>query len=166
MSAREKMNKLPTSLPITPGTNPVVALQDEVNRLFNSFFGEVNFPNWLNNAREMVGVRPAVDVVDTGKEYSVTAELPGMDAKDVEVSLADRYLTIKGEKKQEKKEEKEGYFRTERSYGSFNRVVTLPENANFEKAEARFDKGVLTITMPKNSGINHRERTLAIKQAA
>lgn len=155
------------NVPVSRGSNPIVAFQDEVNKLFNDFFGELSFPSWSRLAAEpSFTVSPAMDVTENDKEFKVTAELPGMDVKDVQITAADGYLTIKGEKKAEKKEEREGYFRQERSYGSFQRVVALPDTANFDKAEANFKNGVLTLSIPKKAGAQSKERKIEIKQAA
>jgi HSP20 family protein len=169
MTTRDLLPFSRTSVPVTRGANPIVAFQDEVNQLFNDFFGEVSLPSWLRSERRgsvALTVNPAMDVTENDKEYKVTAELPGMDIKDVQITAADGYLTIKGEKKQESKEEREGYFRQERSYGSFQRVVALPDSANFDKAEANFKNGVLTLSVPKKAGAQSKERKIEIKQAA
>jgi HSP20 family protein len=92
---------------------------------------------------------PHVDVVDTDKEIKVSAELPGMDDKDIEVTLNADTLTIRGEKKEEKEEKGKDYYRSERSYGSFMRTVPLPLTIETEKVSASFAKGVLTVKLPK-----------------
>lgn len=166
MTTRETLSKLPSKLHLSRGDHPIVTLQNEVNKLFTNFFGNTALPEWMRSTHGIFGVTPAMDVTENSKEFRVSAELPGMDAKDVEVTLADGYVTIKGEKKHEEKEEREGYFRHERSFGSFHRVITLPKNANFDKAEATFNKGVLSISLPKKEGAKQKERTLQIKQAA
>lgn len=167
MTARELLHLGKTNVPVNRGANPIVAFQDEVNQLFNSFFGDVSLPTWLRSEKgAALTVSPAMDVTENDKEYKVTAELPGMDAKDVQITASEGYLTIKGEKKQESKEEREGYFRQERSYGSFQRVVALPDTANTDKAEASFKNGVLTLAIPKKAGAQSKERKIEIKQAA
>jgi len=92
---------------------------------------------------------PAVNVSETEKEISVDAELPGLEAKDVDVSLDNGSLVIKGEKKFEGEEKKDNYHRIERSYGSFSRSVPLPAKVNPKGIKARFEKGVLHVTLPK-----------------
>jgi HSP20 family protein len=118
-------------------------MQEEMNRYFDDFFGEqrrgLAEGAWL----------PAVDVSETDSEMVVRAELPGMTQDDIEVNLQDNVLTLKGEKKQEKKEEKENYHRVERSYGSFSRSFTLPAGVNQDEVKATFKDGVLEIAMPK-----------------
>jgi len=166
MTVRDLLPFGRTSVPVTRGSNPIVAFQDEVNKLFNDFFGDISLPSWMHRKESGLAINPAMDVTENDKEFKVTAELPGMDVKDVQISAAEGYLTIKGEKKEEKKEEREGYFRQERSYGSFQRVVALPDTANFDKAEANFKNGVLTLSIPKKAGAQSKERKIEIKQAA
>jgi len=165
MTVRELINK-GSSVPVSRGTSPILALQDEMNHLFSSFFGEVSLPSWLRSRESAFSVSPALDVSENDKEFKVTAELPGMEAKDIHVTAADGYIALRGEKKEEKKEEREGYFRQERSYGSFQRVIPLPESANYDKAEANFKNGVLTLSIPKKAGIQSKERNIEVKQAA
>jgi HSP20 family protein len=93
---------------------------------------------------------PAVNVEDAGRELVITAELPGMSRDDVEVELENNVLTIRGEKKMERKEEKEGrHYVYERRFGSFVRSFTLPQSVASDQIRAKFDDGVLTITLPK-----------------
>ena len=119
-------------------------MQQEMNRFFDDFFGE-------RRSEMMEGAwLPAVDVSETDTELKVRAELPGMTQNDIELHLQDNVLTLKGEKKQEKKEEKENYHRIERSYGSFTRSFTLPAGVKQEDVKATFKDGVLEITLPKS----------------
>jgi HSP20 family protein len=154
------------SVPVTQGANPIITFQDEVNKLFGDFFGDLSFPLWQRNATPAMAVSTALDVTENDKEYRVTVETPGMDIKDVQITVADGYVTVRGEKKEESKEERQGYVRQERSYGEFRRVVALADNANMDKAEASMSKGVLTIAIPKKAGAQSKERRLEIKQAA
>lgn len=156
----------PTQVPVRLGLNPVHSLQDEVNRLFNGFFSERAPSLWNVSGMETAGVIPSMDVSENDKAYTITAELPGIDMKDIEITVAEGYITVKGEKKAENKEEKEGYFRQERSYGSFQRTVSLPDKANTEAAEASLKNGVLTISVPKEVSAESKPRKLNIKSAA
>ncbi len=113
--------------------------------LFDSFFDDIGLPAVsLEKAWA-----PAIDVSETEKEYIVKAELPGINKKDIDISLTDGVLTVKGEKKQEKKEEKENYHYMETRYGSFYRSVRLPDDVSAEKVDATFADGVLTVTVAK-----------------
>jgi HSP20 family protein len=117
-----------------------------MDRMFDAFFEGRALAPW---DKEWAAFDPRVDVVETDQEVKVTAELPGLDAEDVDVTVSHNVLTLKGEKKDEHEEEGEGYYRSERSYGSFQRSIALPGTAETDQAEATFDKGVLTITFPK-----------------
>jgi len=92
---------------------------------------------------------PAVDIKETPKEYLVTAEVPGIDKKDIHIEIADNLLTLKGERKFEKEQKEESYHRVERSYGSFTRSFSLPTKVKADAIEASFKDGVLTVKIPK-----------------
>jgi HSP20 family protein len=125
-----------------PMSNPFSALQQEIDRLFDGFSrGFSGFP-----AREMM---PSMDLSETDKEIEITAELPGLEEKDIQLNVADNVLTIRGEKKNEREETKKDYHLVERSYGSFTRAVQLPEGVNADGIKAVMSKGVLKVTVPK-----------------
>ena len=131
--------------------DPFTQLRGEMDRLFDSFMGGGLLPRHLFEAGSLGGsmVVPQLEVRETEKAFAVSAELPGLDEKDIEVELQDGLLTIKGEKRIERKDEKENLHLTERRYGSFQRVIRLPETIDEEKIAARFEKGVLNIVIPK-----------------
>jgi len=108
---------------------------------------------------------PAVDVTEIDGGFEVTAELPGMDEKNVEVKLANHTLTIKGEKRDEQEETKKDYYMRERSFGSFQRSFTVPDGVDMDKIEAIFKKGVLTVTLPKTAEAKKTEKKITIKAA-
>jgi HSP20 family protein len=117
-------------------------IQGEVNRLFNTFFDtpvSASERRWL----------PAMDLVETEDHFLLRADLPGLSEEDVQIELEDNVLTVSGERKSEHEERKEGYHRVERAYGRFTRSLTLPEGVDAEAVEARFDRGVLEISIPK-----------------
>ena len=123
-------------------SNPLSALQQEIDRLFDGFSrGFSGLP-----ARDMM---PSMDLSETDKEIEITAELPGLEEKDIQLNVADNVLTIRGEKKNEREETKKDYHLVERSYGSFTRVVQLPEGVNPDNIKAVMSKGVLKVTVPK-----------------
>ena len=103
---------------------------------------------------------PKADVSETGKAFTMTVELPGIAEKDVEISVSDSVLTIRGRKEAARKEEKANYHLTEREYGSFERAIRLPPSVDLEKIAASFDKGVLTVEMPK--AVEEQSRTKRI----
>jgi HSP20 family protein len=108
---------------------------------------------------------PAVDVVETEKAYEVTADLPGMDEKNIEVKVVDGVLTIKGEKQQEKEEKKKDYYLQERSFGLYQRSFELPEGVDTDKIEASFRKGVLTVTLPKKPEAQNSTKKIEVRAA-
>jgi HSP20 family protein len=142
---------------------PLSRLRSEVDRLFDDFPSRVPaFPFARSFAS---GPVPAVELVETDKEYKLTAELPGMEAGDIDITLADDVLTIAGEKKEEREEKKEGFMLSERSYGSFERRISVPAAADAENIKASFKNGVLTVSLPKDQKAEQAKRRIAVKQA-
>ncbi len=138
------------------------ALRDEMDRVFERFDrGWPGLPTLFSRSAELM---PSFDVRDDGKSITVEAELPGVEEKDVKVTLTGGVLTIKGEKKQEHEEKKENYYLSERSYGSFERSLRLPDTIDDSKVEARFDKGVLKVVAQKRPEAVKTERTIEIKK--
>lgn len=153
---------------------PLETLRREVDRLFEDFdhdFWRAPFrrsafdsePFWR---RELaLSAAPAVDIVEKDKAFEVTAELPGMEEKDIEVKLANGDLTIKGQKQEEKEEKKKDYYLHERRFGSFERRFRVPDSVDVEKIEASFRKGVLTVTLPKKPEAQKPEKKIEVKAA-
>ena len=122
-------------------------IQNEMNRLFNTFFDQPNPPG-----RNPAGARrwiPPMDLVETGDHYVLRADLPGLSDEDVNVQLEDNVLTISGERKADHETQQEGYYRLERASGAFSRSLTLPEGVDPDGVQANFDRGVLEIRIPK-----------------
>ncbi len=138
-------------------------MRHEMNRLFDSFDRSgAGWPSLLRGPGGMTSLD--VDVRDDGKCLVIEAEIPGVEEKDVSVTLADGLLTISGEKKTEKEEKKDSYFLSERTFGSFRRSLRLPDSIDEAQVEARFDKGVLRITAPKKPDAVKSERKIEIKK--
>jgi HSP20 family protein len=106
--------------------------------------------------------QPRIDVVDEGKILRVSVELPGMEREDLTVNVEDGALVLRGEKKQDVHSEEDGCYRLERAYGTFTRTIPMPENADPEHALAKFDKGVLTLTVPKREALRPITHTIDI----
>ncbi|MCK9274708.1 MAG: Hsp20/alpha crystallin family protein [Syntrophales bacterium] len=140
---------------------PFFSLQKRMNELFDSFlndFGRSPFDEvWREN------FSPKIDVIDNDKVLEISAELPGMEDKDISVSLTKDALILKGEKKEEKEEKGKDYWHSERRYGSFHRVIPMPEIIDTEKVEATFKKGVLQIRIPKMEGAVETSKKIPIK---
>lgn len=144
--------------------NPIASLQRDMNQAFESFwnrfertFGDADLP-WTNSIARS-------DVVETGDAVEVSIELPGMEQDDIEVALTGDSLTIKGEKKVERQDEKKGYYVSERSYGSVHRTVPLPPGVDTDKAEATFKNGVLTIRIPQSAEAKAKIKRIDVKAA-
>ncbi len=134
------------------------SFRKEMDRFWDRFSGETPFArtfteSWL----------PSVDISETKDNFVVQAELPGLEAKDVNVSISGDILTIKGEKKAEEEEKDEHYHRIERYSGSFQRVFQLPSGVKADKIEATFDKGVLKVTLPKVEEAKKKEIEVKVK---
>ncbi|MBP1875959.1 Spore protein SP21 [Ensifer adhaerens] len=141
--------------------NPVFSLQRDVNRIFDDFWKRFDQPFGAFGRWDANG--PPTDIAETESALEVSVELPGIDQKDVDVSLMDSALTIKGEKKSEQEESKKGYHLSERSYGSFYRSIPLPSGVDTDKANAQFKNGVLTVTVPKTKEALSRVRKIEVK---
>jgi HSP20 family protein len=111
------------------------------------------------------GLTPRVDIKEEDKEIIVSAELPGMDQKDIDLTVSNDSVRISGERRHEKEEEEKGFYRHERFCGSFDRVIDLPAEVDENKAEAEFSKGVLTIRLPKTEEAQAKQRKIKIKSA-
>jgi HSP20 family protein len=150
---------------------PFENLRREVDRLFDDFH-PFSWRGSLSRALRDVDlpsiewpVAPAVDLTEKDGQYEITAELPGMDEKNVEVKVANGALTIRGEKTEETQEEKKDYHVSERRYGSFQRAFRIPEGVDAEKIEASFSKGLLTVKLPKTAEAVKNEKKIEIKAA-
>ena len=150
---------------------PFEALRKEVDRLFDDFGDDF----WRRPFRSLAGAErgwtqkfvatPAADVAETDKAYEITAELPGIDQKNIEVNVANGGITIKGEKTEEVEEKKKDYYLSERRYGSFERYFDLPEGVDADKIEATFKNGVLKVTLPKTAEAQKPAKKIEIKAA-
>ncbi len=144
--------------PFRDGFRDIVGLQDEMNRLFDTF-------SKGNDTQSLVeGVwAPSVDIYENKDEIVIDAELPGINQKDISVTVTDNVLTIKGEKKQEKEVKEENYHRVERSYGSFSRSFTLPVGVKADHIKAGYKDGVLKITLPKAEEAKPKQISIDVK---
>lgn len=160
-------------MPASRQGHPLAALRDEVDRLFDNFFSAPFGRSMLDldpfrrmgtAIRSWGDIAPKVDVKETEERLEITAELPGMAEEDVAVTVRDGILTITGEKKVERTEEKADYHLNERSYGAFTRAFRLPEVADEEGIAADFDKGVLTVTVPKRSRPEAQAKKIEVRK--
>ena len=130
--------------------HPLNTFQRDVNRLFDEFFNrEFNLTPFEGFGFGETSFSPKLDMKEDAKSVTLSAELPGLNEEDVEITLLDTYLTISGEKKTESETQDTNYYRIERSYGKFQRAVNLPCEVVGDQADASFKNGILTITLPK-----------------
>jgi HSP20 family protein len=148
---REKRGYLPERY-----YDPTFPIHRDIDRLFDHFFrgfGDMGRGNLGSFPAFGEGglLKPKVDLSATEREYLLTIEIPGVSEKDVSVDISGTTMTVKGEKRQEKEEKETNYYRIERSYGSFQRVLSLPDDVDQAAIKASFKNGVLSITMPRTS---------------
>ncbi len=155
--------------------HPLLSLRDQMDRLFDDFASDwrlpslgrelfewepFRMPSWT---RGVVDVR--FDLSETDDALEITAELPGIDEKDVELVLAEGMLTLKGEKRAEKETKEKEYYLSERRFGAFTRSMRLPESVDPDKIKASFDKGVLKVVVPKRAEAKAKKRKIAIARS-
>jgi HSP20 family protein len=144
-----------------------VSTFEEVERRFEDFFSRpfsMIAPPWLSVLKMAEGeIAPSIDIYEENGDVVVKAELPGMKKEDIEVNLSEQTIALSGEKKKEEKVEKKGYYRVERSYGSFRRSFTLPSAVRTDDAIARFKDGVLEIRMPKTEEAKRKVKKVSIE---
>ena len=150
--------------------NPLQQFHQEVDRLFDQAFrgfglSSSGFDRPLLPRMSDGMLRPTLDLGATDNEYTITVEIPGVDEKDVRLEIVNDTLTIHGEKKQKKEEIEKNYYRMERCYGAFQRVLSLPDDADQEGVAASFKNGILTVTMPRTTSQQANVRQIEVKSA-
>jgi len=133
------------------GGDPFLSLQRRMNRLFDDMF-RTGMPTAVSGGEEGGMVMPQMNVSETDSEIRITAELPGVSEKDVDITLDDDMLTIRGEKRMEKKSDKENYHVVERSFGQFRRTLRVPHSIDPDQVQASVENGVLTVILSKHQG--------------
>jgi HSP20 family protein len=143
--------------------SPIGALRTEMDRLFDSFlrepFGGFDWPSGWSGKWS-----PAVDVSEDDKEVVVRAELPGIDPKDLDVSVVGNQITLRGEKRESTERQEKGFRQTETRYGSFHRTISLPEEVDTEKVDAQYANGVLTLRLAKTVPAAAKRIEVKVKQ--
>lgn len=158
--------------PVVHDWEPIRSLRHQIDRLLGDFDWPDLRPAWPRKGAMLPQTWPAlgaasppVDLVERNGGYELQAELPGLTEDQIEVRLASGILTIKGEKSSERIEDADDYHLRERSFGSFQRSFRVPANVDADKIEARFDKGVLTVSLPKSAAAIQAERKIDVKAA-
>jgi HSP20 family protein len=157
---------------------PFSSLRHEIDRVFENFLGHrphtwPRFPDLLEEfehpfrelraSLDMSEISPKVDITENDDAYIITAELAGINEDDIELNLVDGILTLKGEKREEREEER-GYHVSERRYGAFRRTFRLPSGVDDPQVSAEFDKGVITVTLPKTGESKEKARKIEVKK--
>jgi HSP20 family protein len=159
----EQGHKPSTTLPISR-EYPLDRLHHEIDQVFGNFFRGLSWPSLFQNGDPWLGgmMLPKVDIAESAKQYTITVEVPGVEEKDIDLTIADGTLTIRGEKHYEKEDKDRQYHRVERSYGHFQRVISLPGDAKEDAIEAKFKNGILTLTIPKTAQPQQAGRKIPI----
>ncbi len=141
---------------------PLVSFRNEMDRLFDTFlrepFGAIDWPQWGAGKWS-----PAVEMAEDEKEVTVRAELPGIDPKDLDVSVVDNHIVLSGEKKESSETKQKGVYHSETRYGSFRRTLPLPEGVDTEHIDAQYTNGVLTLKMPKTAPAPQKKIEVKVK---
>jgi HSP20 family protein len=170
-STQVEVKKVGDGHPAAPAQHAFRSLRDQFERLMDEFDRGLFPSRWMEMTpfskltSEFRGLVPAVDMIDEEKAYRVTAELPGLSERDIEITMDGNLLTIKGEKKEEREQKEKGYFLSERHFGSVERSLRLPEGIDDGRIEAKFENGVLTVILPKTPEAVSKPKKIAIKAA-
>ncbi|MFO7890594.1 MAG: Hsp20/alpha crystallin family protein [bacterium] len=152
-------SKIRSPLKRSEEDNPFLTLRKEMNRLFDSFFDDSS----ISPFREGWGrTFPQINIKENDKQIEVSAELPGIDQKDADISIYNNVLTIQGEKKQEKEDKEGEYYHRECTYGSFHRDIALPDEVDEDKVKADFKNGILKIILPKKEEAQRKTKKIEI----
>lgn len=161
---------LPVKLADLPGAqdHPLAQIHSEIDRLFDQTFGAFRFPSMMRmpsafSGSQTQGLKPTLDLAATEKEYTISLELPGVEADEIKLEIVNDTLKVSGEKRQEKEEKEKDFYRIERTYGSFQRVLSLPEDADQDNINAVFKNGVMTIAIARKALEQSQVKQIEIK---
>jgi HSP20 family protein len=147
-----------------PATSSLRTLRSEMDRLFDSFvrepFGMLEWPSFLGGEKWW----PAIDVAETDANLTIRAEVPGIDPKEIDVSVSGDHVIIKGEKKESSERKGDGYLHSESRYGSFQRSIPLPDGVDTEHVDAQYANGVLTLTLAKSPAAAAKKIEIKVKE--
>lgn len=143
--------------------SPFYNFQQEFEKLFQNFYRSLPTPV---KEFQNLSICPSIDIIEDENNFKVEIEMPGIDEKDIKVSINDGVLNIKATKETSRKDEDKNYIMREISYGSYERNIPLPDNADIEKAESTFKKGMLWVNMPKKAVDKSKFRELEVKKAS
>ncbi|MFP3944684.1 MAG: Hsp20/alpha crystallin family protein, partial [Alphaproteobacteria bacterium] len=145
--------------------DPFRRMSEQMERMFEDLVGMSSLPSRMGGVSLEPGMTlPKVDISETKDALEVDVDLPGLQERDIDITLSNDVLTVRGERKEEREQKERNFFRAERIHGAFSRRIMLPYNVDEDKVEARFDRGVLHILMPKSQEVKSRERHIEIKK--
>ena len=159
----ESNNNVPVDIKQHEESSPISHLKGELDRLFDNAFSGLGLEKSFKSDNTASFI-PRLDIQETEAQYKIAVEIPGIEEKDLEVHLDGDLLTIKGEKRQQSETEEGDFHRVERSYGSFCRMLNLPDNADQETISAKFDNGVLTLAINKREDLKPSSRQIEINK--
>ncbi len=168
MALRDLIPRRHSARPLTvrrEEVSPFAALHEEMDRLFDDFYRAFEGWPWARLAPATEGYMPQVDVSEDDDHVVVTAELPGLEEKEIDISVAGDTLTLKGEKREERETKSKDYVRTERTFGAFRRTIQLPCEVEDKGASATYKRGVLTVTLPKSERARKERHHIEVKAA-
>lgn len=151
--------------PLESFRSEIASLHREMDRLFENLWSEGLASSLSSEDWARMEVVPQLDVAEDDTSFSVKIDLPGMDEKDVDVTLSDRVLTVRGRKEEDKETKEKDFYRRERAFGSFRRSIEIPASIDASKIEASFRNGVLTIQLPKTREAQEKTRHIEVKAA-
>lgn len=145
-------------------------VHDDINQLFDTLFRGFGLSPHMSGNRLLENIsgsmlKPRLDLGSTEKKYTISLEIPGVNEKDIHLEVINDTLTIRGEKKQEKEEKNKNYFRLERSYGAFQRTLSLPQDSDVDHINANIKNGVLNITIPRMALSENQVKQIEVKYA-
>ena len=159
----EQTSRTRNTLPINREA-PLGRIHQEIDQLFDNFFRGSWLSPFRHSDQTWIGgmMLPKVDIAEGKKQYTITVEVPGVEEKDIDLTISDGTLTIRGEKRHEEENHDRQYHRVERSYGAFQRVLSLPDDSKEDAVEANFKNGILTLTVPKTTNSKPGGRKIPI----
>ena len=148
-------------------TDPFMMMRRDMDRVFGDFLYDWRWPDRTLNMldRQMGSFMPEIDVTETDKEFRITADLPGMDEKDIDITLENNQLTVRGERRFENEQKEENFHRIERRYGSFSRSFTLPNTVDTDNVKANYVNGVLKIQLAKRAEAKPKQIKVEVGKA-
>jgi len=155
-----------TNIPQTQSYYPVSRIHNEIDRMFDDFFRGSSLFSQFGSGTSLLDnvgmLKPKLDIVENSENYVISVEIPGIEEKDIQLQLEGDMLTIRGEKRQKQDKKDDKYHLVERTYGAFQRVLTLPRDADTSTVNAKFDNGVLTVTVARSGEAKENTRRIEI----